>query len=922
MSQNCLDLNWAFGFRHIVSKCVHSLCDGDRQVIFYAVGHLGILYDCEHKTQTHLFGHKHEISASCVCPRRRYIATADIGPDAVIIVWDTYSGLSVRTFEKPCEFGIVSMDFDSDYRFLSVISAPNPNSHENEANQKLFIYDWANTEIEEPISEILCPSSHLQEQLRWSYERNNEIVTTGPHSICFYDINENGQIINAYSPGLSIAYEHINMSDVFTDSIFLPKPLENPDESAIYCITSTLQGSLIEWSLKLENIEDGLGNRRVQRVLKLCPDSGIMCLQLAHPLFVVGCTDGTVKFFDHNKRIVSWFEDINAGPIAHIAFHSPYSDNAPLHLMRGQAAKAFFDQIHDVTTFPEVEVPDFIVGTTSSLIIQMHGRAFHTAEQDLLHGEVLVEGFPAHVPSVAIHPTEKLIATCSHNGCVFLIDSQTKAIINLKKFDKVPQTLQFIPLDSTIIVGFTSGHVYILDYNLSILQELHHTKDSILRVDVAEDSKHVVAVDTGFCITAYRRYENEDMDSESLDFEWRLVGRYGAHTADITSSCLEIDSKGRTRFFSTGLDRCLMQFDIGHSDITEPLKMKVRSRVESNCIPTAVAFITRPGSEGRRDVLLTANNQLKIRVLNPKNQQITKTVLGPVEPFENPKGIRQMQIIKNADGSPSVYLIYSTHQSTIGLMRLPLDGNPFRYSYTFAHPIEITTMSLSSQNLQLVTCGGDDCSVLLFDIETTQLEEQVKNGGTDMQPFYSLLEESDAPASVFPYSSDDSGKQPSLLEHIKNLFYFMALNATQVDPSMSRDIYGPIPRDKVFELLAALGCFLSAEDELNIEHEITYDNEDAENVDLDTFLKMYVNHRPAKQVSLDHFVHAFRTISQENSETLDFDRLLDVLNEHGMSVSETLEIMSYLMIEDNVRDVIGDKIDAKKFVEEVLAYML
>lgn len=135
-------LTWSFGFNS--SLPVHNVSEGNRkvrliqhlmldsfvrssttsvhlfslQMIFYVSSHTGILYDCTANKQCLLQGHvsrevegeveggfnlyvsspmyttpsqSNPITCSAVSGDKRWLVTADIGTDCMLIVWDSYS---------------------------------------------------------------------------------------------------------------------------------------------------------------------------------------------------------------------------------------------------------------------------------------------------------------------------------------------------------------------------------------------------------------------------------------------------------------------------------------------------------------------------------------------------------------------------------------------------------------------------------------------------------------------------------------------------------------------------------------------------------------------------------------------------------------------------------------------------------------
>lgn len=86
------------------------------------------------------------------------------------------------------------------------------------------------------------------------------------------------------------------------------------------------------------------------------------------------------------------------------------------------------------------------------------------------------------------------------------------------------------------------------------------------------------------------------------------------------------------------------------------------------------------------------------------------------------------------------YLIYSTAKKVIGLIKMPLDGNPNKTMGLIAHPNEIADYCASSDGRYLFTCGGTDLSVKMWSIDVSPIEHAIQLGGQDIEPFINLIE--------------------------------------------------------------------------------------------------------------------------------------------------------------------------------------
>ena len=72
-----------------------------------------------------------------------------------------------------------------------------------------------------------------------------------------------------------------------------------------------------------------------------------------------------------------------------------------------------------------------------------------------------------------------------------------------------------------------------------------------------------------------------------------------------------------------------------------------------------------------------------------------------------------------------MYLIYSTPKKVIGMIKMPLDGNPNKTMGLIAHPNQIADFSASADGRYLFTCGGEDLSVKMWAIDVNPIENAI-----------------------------------------------------------------------------------------------------------------------------------------------------------------------------------------------------
>lgn len=85
-----------------------------------------MIYDYEYRRQTILQGHCNVIACCAVSSDKRWIVTADKGPDSILVVWDSYSGTPVKTIFSPHKDGCIALDISNDSLFVVTLSAPTP----------------------------------------------------------------------------------------------------------------------------------------------------------------------------------------------------------------------------------------------------------------------------------------------------------------------------------------------------------------------------------------------------------------------------------------------------------------------------------------------------------------------------------------------------------------------------------------------------------------------------------------------------------------------------------------------------------------------------------------------------------------------------------------------------------------------------
>jgi WD40 repeat protein len=112
-----------------------------------------------------------------------------------------------------------------------------------------------------------------------------------------------------------------------------------------------------------------------------------------------------------------------------------------------------------------------------------------------------------------------------------------------------------------------------------------------------------------------------------------------------------------------------------------------------------------------------------------------------------------MIIVPSTSGTPK-YMVYSTHEKVVGIIELPLDGNPNCAMGLIAHSGEISDICVSYDGNHLFTAGSNDFTVNQWSIHGEFLR-------SDRMP------REDAYISLI-----EGGAEGEFFQEIKQYFYY------------------------------------------------------------------------------------------------------------------------------------------------------
>lgn len=736
-------------------------------------------------------------------------------------------------------------------------------------------------------------------------------------------------------------------------------------------------GSLVDFSESKTQLASTMVRRSALKMVKLNRSGGIPYLTTHHNLLVVCGTDESVRMYDFEFRIVAWYEDLEAGPVTSVSFSNAtryhYVDT-PVHASSatdaanvGPAGAIEIDQ----SSGPEkCALSDFVISTSRALIIGVDASVFDDASRENRHGTLLLQGFDGRVAALLAHPSESVFVAVSESGIMQAWDFNEKRLVMVRVLgqEETPVCAAFSPDGKYIAIGFDNGLIRLLRWAQSRdLGELacFHVNPGVAFTKVAfspalcdNGALFLGLADEDCCVGLFRFVPREEgaglVDVDGLKVNqgkrrnepgpgiepsdgsdsrngWIYVGRYGSHTQPIASLSFGMRADGKLAFVSVGQDGALVEYDLEQSSVVDGIKLVSRTKIEhsAQCRPTCC--LVQPATKGsREDFIVVANSEFKIKNYNASNHTCRKTTLGPTYG----KPLNELVVINRKASSTSTsvqYLAYSTSEKVIGLVKMPLDGNPYKSMGLIAHPGEVSSFAVSHDGDFLLSAGGSDMTVNIWAISTSVIEsacitaaaQNIPDVAAGLVPFLPLLQ---------------GGHEGALYEELVDFFYYAQLRCQGEDTTSPRRADGLVPLAEIPNLMRALGFYPTESQIKDMCAEIRYSefSSTAKTVDvinLEQFIKLYINHRPVLGTTKVQVVDAFNTIMDslelgsflQDQQTIDWKTLRSVLETGGeaMSTKELESCLTMLMGRKALTHVRpSSRITPDQFAHEMLGFQL
>ncbi|KAM8812106.1 cilia- and flagella-associated protein 251 [Rhynchonycteris naso] len=839
-SANMYPLTMTRSFGWNSSLPVYYIRDQNPRVVLYACTHTAVIYNVLKNEQHHLQGHPNVISCLCVSEDRRWIATADKGPDCLIIIWDSFTGIPVHTIFDSCPegSGIKAIAITHDAKYLATIS--------DAEIQKVCIWRWT-LAAETPACTLDLPIEYgFQNYLVFNPRNNKELVSNSKTRAIYYFWYEEGEIL-IHSAPLLTEKTFNKLVGKFSQSVF--------HLNLTQVLSATREGKLVVWDVHhpLPSASPSLGLPYIKPCkLVHLQKEGITVLTTVDSYIVTGDVKGNIKFYDQTLSIVNWYSDFKLGAIRTLSF-----SKTPATPPTEQS-----NYPSDCTLKGDLfVVRDFIIGTSDATV-------YHLTANETKLEKLFVEPKEA-ICAISCHPYQPLLAIGSFCGMIKVWDYARKKYLFSRVFEKGlgVQSLTYNPEGALLGASFTDGAVYILDsmsLENAIPEPFKYSRTSVTHISFSHDSKYMATADINFTVAVYM------VQVISGQRVWQYLARLRSHRKSIQTLLfgVHLDSND-PRLLSLGRDRLLIEYDLlkSYRDHLEVLDIH---QTDQGDYPTCMIWYPPLTKEL---FLLITNSGYKVKLFNSTTKMCRKTLLGPV--YGSPMEQIQILPVKTAIELQKRYLVF-INRDKVGLQILPIDGNPHKTAAIVCHPDGVAGLALSYDGHYAFTAGGRDRSVMQWEINLSALEAAVSRGGEDLSPFYGLM---------------SGGREGQFYRELEDYFYYSQLRSQGIDTMETRKVSEHICLSELPFVMRAIGFYPSEEKIEDMFNEIKFSEyvdtgEVIGKINLPDFLKVYLNHRPPFGNTMGNVQKSFDILGHTNSKGKkvirreDFLQLLMTKGEH------------------------------------------
>jgi hypothetical protein len=144
----------------------------------------------------------------------------------------------------------------------------------------------------------------------------------------------------------------------------------------------------------------------------------------------------------------------------------------------------------------------------------------------------------------------------------------------------------------------------------------------------------------------------------------------------------------------------------------------------------------------------------------------------------------------------------------------------------------------------------------MWSIDVQPIENAIHLGGEGIEPFINLIE---------------GGREGQNFQDMKDFFYYSMIRSKDENTTKTRKLDGTVPLEELPNLMRAMGYYPTEQEVQNMNDEVKFSvytdlGYPTTSVDLDTFIRLFVNHRPVYGIGKNNIEDAFKALNGGNSE--------------------------------------------------------
>ena len=169
---------------------------------------------------------------------------------------------------------------------------------------------------------------------------------------------------------------------------------------------------------------------------------------------------------------------------------------------------------------------------------------------------------------------------------------------------------------------------------------------------------------------------------------------------------------------------------------------------------------------------------------------------------------------------------------------------------------------------------------------------------------------------------------------MKDFFYYSMIRSKDENTTKTRKLDGTVPLDELPNLMRAMGYYPTNQEVRNMKDEVRFahfaeSGEYTNSVNLETFIRLFVNHRPVYGIGKNNIEGAFASLlsvidhDKKEGTALPRDDLISMLRNYGENMTnpkEIAECLQMLVGDTNFKTAMPNEVTSDHFAENILGF--